>query len=169
MTVQVVRFTVKGMPVDAPIDSSAGASGVGMGRPYTVIYDGQCKVCGRVVKLLRKWDAGSNLLEIIPSQTPGLQARFPWIPTRAYLESVQLVGPGGQTWQGAAAVERLLDALPKGGLVTWVFSIPFARPLAERFYRWFARNRYRLGCGAHCTYRELSLEFGDEEAAKPAH
>jgi predicted DCC family thiol-disulfide oxidoreductase YuxK len=151
MTVQVVRFTVKGMPVDAPVDSTAGASGVGMGRPYTVVYDGQCKVCGRVVKLLRRWDARSNLLEIIPSQTPGLQARFPWIPARAYLESVQLVGPGGQTWQGAAAVERLLDTLPKGGLVTWVFSIPFARPLAERFYRWFARNRYRLGCGEHCT------------------
>jgi predicted DCC family thiol-disulfide oxidoreductase YuxK len=139
-----------------------------MGRPYTVVYDGQCKVCGRVVKLLRRWDARSNLLEIIPSQTPGLQARFPWIPARAYLESVQLVGPGGQTWQGAAAVERLLDTLPKGGLVTWVFSIPFARPLAERFYRWFARNRYRLGCGEHCTYRELALEFGDEEAPEPA-
>ena len=164
MTVQVVRFTVKGVPTDGPIDSSAGASGVGMGRPYTVVYDGQCKVCGRVVKLLRKWDARSGLLEIIPSQTPGLHARFPWIPARAYLESVQLVGPGGQTWQGAAAVERLLDALPKGKLVTWVFSIPFARPLAERFYRWFARNRYRLGCGEHCTYRELSLEFGDEKA-----
>ena len=154
MTDQVVRFTVKGMPADGAIDSTAGASGVGMGRPYTVVYDGQCKVCGRVVRLLRKWDARSNLLEIIPSQTPGLQARFPWIPARAYLESVQLVGPGGQTWQGAAAVERLLDALPKGKLITWVFSIPFARPLAERFYRWFARNRYRLGCGEHCTYRE---------------
>ena len=165
MTVPVVQFTVKGQPAASPLESSAGASGVGMGRPYTLIYDGQCKVCGKLVKALRKWDARSAMLEIIPSQTPGLHARFPWIPTRAYLESVQLVGPHGQTWQGAAAVEHVLDAMPKGGLLTWVFSIPFARPLAERFYRWFARNRYRLGCGSHCTYRELSVEFGDEEAA----
>ena len=169
MTIPVVRFTVKGEPVGSPMDSSAGASGVGLGRPYTLIYDGQCKVCGRLVKMLRKWDEASRLLEIIPSQTPGLHARFPWIPTGAYLESVQLVGPGGHTWQGAAAIEQLLDALPKGGLITWIFSIPFARPLAERFYRWFARNRYRLGCGSHCTYRELSLEFGDDDTpAAPA-
>jgi predicted DCC family thiol-disulfide oxidoreductase YuxK len=32
-----------------------------------------------------------------------------------------------------------------------VFAIPFARTLADRFYRWFARNRYRLGCGEHCA------------------
>ena len=54
------------------------------------------------------------------------------------------------TWQGAAALEHIIDALPKGRLITWIFSIPFVRPLAERFYRWFAMNRYHLGCGEHC-------------------
>jgi predicted DCC family thiol-disulfide oxidoreductase YuxK len=33
------------------------------------------------------------------------------------------------------------------------------RPLAEKFYRWFARNRYRLGCGEHCQLRESDLSF----------
>jgi predicted DCC family thiol-disulfide oxidoreductase YuxK len=66
---------------------------------------------------------------------------------------VQLVGPGGTTWQGAAAIERLLDVLPRGGLLGWVFSVPFVRALADRFYRWFARNRYRLGCGEHCALK----------------
>ena len=155
-TVPVVRFTIAGVDRDAPMPASAG-----LGRPYTIIYDGDCKVCTRIVGVLRGWDR-DRLLEIIPSQTPGVQARFPWIPARAYVESVQLVGPGGRTWQGARAVEEILDLLPKGGLLTWVFSIPFVRPLAERFYRWFARNRYRLGCGAHCTYRELMVEYGDE-------
>ena len=155
-TVPVVRFTIAGVDRDAPLPPSAG-----LGRPYTIIYDGDCKVCTRIVGVLRGWDR-DRLLEIIPSQTPGVHARFPWIPARAYVESVQLVGPGGRTWQGAGAVEEILDLLPKGGLLTWVFSIPFVRPLAERFYRWFARNRYRLGCGAHCTYRELMVEYGDE-------
>jgi predicted DCC family thiol-disulfide oxidoreductase YuxK len=119
-------------------------------RPYTVIYDGSCNVCERLVRGLVKWDRNGEL-EIIPSQTPGLDARFPWIPARAYLESIQLVDHRTRgTFQGAAAVEHIIDVLPKGRLVTWTFSIPFARPVAEKLYRWFAKNRYRLGCGDHC-------------------
>ena len=155
MTVPVVRFV---HPGDA---ASARSVGVGEGRPYTVVYDGNCKVCGRLVKLLIAWDRRHEL-EILPSQTPGVRARFPWIPMRAYAESVQVIGPGGRTWQGAAALEQLLDVLPKGWLLSWIFSIPFIRPLAERFYRWFARNRYMLGCGEHCQYRPLAVDYGDE-------
>lgn len=155
MTVPVVLFTVKGVPV-VPL-----ATPPPLDRPYTVVYDGNCKVCGRLVKLLDKWDR-KRVLEVIPSQTPGVQARFPWIPARAYTESVQLIGPGGRTWQGAAAIEQLLDVLPKGKLLSWIFSIPFVRPLAENFYRWFARNRYRMGCGEHCQSRPLLVDYRDE-------
>jgi predicted DCC family thiol-disulfide oxidoreductase YuxK len=147
MTVPVVHFTVAGQPTTG---GDARAVGVGENRPYVVVYDGNCNVCGRIVRRLDKWDR-DRMLEIVPSQRPGVRDRFPWIPAKAYTESVQLIGPGGTTWQGAAAVERIIDLLPKGGLITWLFSIPFVRPLAERFYRWFARNRYHLGCGDHCT------------------
>lgn len=133
-----MRFTVAGSAADTAFQH----------RPYTVIWDGDCKVCARLANTLKKWDRGQ--LEIIPSQTPGVSARFPWIPARAYRESLQLVGPGGRTWQGAAAIEQLLDVLPRGRLISWVFKIPFVRKLADRFYFWFARNRYRLGCGEHC-------------------
>ena len=155
-TVPVVRFTVRGAPVTAPAPT-------GMGRAWVLVYDGNCKVCGKLVRMLQRWDR-DGALEIVPSQAPGVQARFPWIPARAYTESVQLVGPHGRTWQGAGAVEQIIDLMPKGRLVTWVFSIPFARPLAERFYRWFARNRYRLGCGAHCQFRPQDVDFGEDAA-----
>lgn len=158
MSVQVVRFTVIGHDAGSHTHALTGPDE--SDRPYTVVYDGHCKVCGRLVKLLRWWDRRKHL-EILPSQTPGVQARFPWIPERAYMESVQVIGPGGRTWQGAAAIERLLIVLPKGKLLSWVFKIPFVRALSERFYRWFARNRYMLGCGQHCTYREADLEYGE--------
>jgi predicted DCC family thiol-disulfide oxidoreductase YuxK len=29
------------------------------------------------------------------------------------------------------------------------------RTATDKFYRWFARNRYRLGCGEHCAYRPV--------------
>ena len=131
------------------------------GRRYTVIYDGHCKVCGRMVKLLTEWDRGHDL-EIIPSQTAGVRERFPWIPARAYAESLQVIRTrDGRTWQAAASLEELLNVLPKGRLISWLFEIPFVRPLADRFYRWFARNRYKLGCGNHCAVREANLDYGD--------
>ena len=163
MTVPVVRFTVKGRARDGdgPDTFTAGWSGLDEGRPYTVVYDGHCKVCGKMVRLLRAWDRGSRLLEIVPSQYDGVQARFPWIPARAYLEAVQLIGPGGRTWQGAAAIERIIDIMPRGRLLSWVFRLPFVRTLAERFYRWFARHRYMLGCGEHCTITQDLVDYGD--------
>lgn len=167
MTVPVVRFTVGGVEVGASAKAMAPVTaGVAPGeRPYTVVFDGHCKVCGRLARTLARWDR-RHCFEIVPSQAVGVRARFPWIPARAYAESLQLVGPGGRTWQGAAAIERILDLLPRGRLISWVFDIPFVRRIADRFYRWFARNRFRLGCGEHCQLRAEQLDFPEDGAAR---
>lgn len=122
------------------------------GRAYTVVFDGDCRACTRLSGILRNWD-GTHQLEVVSSQQPGVMARFPWIPPRAYADALQLIAADGTTWHGAAAIEQLLQALPRGRWIAWLFRIPFVRPLADRVYRWFARNRYRLGCGAHWTER----------------
>ena len=150
-TVPVVQFTIAGMDT---------VTSEGLGRPYTVVFDGNCKVCNRLVKLLRAWDRRDEL-EIVPSQAPGVMARFPWIPAKAYAEALQMIGPGGETWSGARAVEQILLVVPKGGLLAWLFRIPYVRVIADRVYRWFARNRYRLGCGAHCQSRPIETLFTD--------
>jgi predicted DCC family thiol-disulfide oxidoreductase YuxK len=161
-TLPVVVFTVNGVPRGAAPSRFPDAS-VGLGRRLTVVYDGDCKVCTRLSRLLAAWDTRRQF-EIVPSQAPGVKARFPWIPPRAYAESLQVIDQSGRTWQGAAALERIIDALPRGRLLSWVFSIPFVRPLAERLYRWFARNRYRLGCGEHCSYRgNAILEYEEND------
>ncbi|MBA3890500.1 MAG: DUF393 domain-containing protein [Gemmatimonadaceae bacterium] len=148
-TVPVVQFTIAGMET---------VTSEGLGRPYTIVFDGHCKVCNRLVKLLRVWDRRDEL-EIVPAQAPGVMARFPWIPAKAYAEALQMVGPGGETWSGARAVEQILMVVPKGRAIAWLFSIPYVRVLADRFYRWFARNRYRLGCGDHCQSRPIETLF----------
>lgn len=150
ITYPVVRFTVRG------VDHATS----GLGRPYTLVYDGMCRVCNRLANVLRKWDT-HRAVEVVPSQASGVMARFPWIPSRAFGEAIQLVGPGGATWQGAAAIEELLDILPRGRWIGWIFHIPLVRVLADRVYRWFARNRYRLGCGEHCVSRPLNVSFPD--------
>jgi predicted DCC family thiol-disulfide oxidoreductase YuxK len=154
VSVPVVRFSIAGRERYEP---GIGESGL----RYIVIYDGDCRVCSQTIKLLTKWDS-SHELEMITSQTPGVHARFPWIPLHAYMESVQVIRMSdGKTWQAAAALEELLKVLPKGGLVSWLFKIPFVRPVADRLYRWFARNRYKLGCGEHCAARDPDLDYRD--------
>jgi predicted DCC family thiol-disulfide oxidoreductase YuxK len=118
-------------------------------RDYTVVYDGNCNVCRRIVTVLERRDKQERL-EIIPSATAHSAGRFPWISPDAYAQSLQVIRKAdNRTWQGAAAVEQLLDVLPKGRFLSWIFSLPFARPVAEKLYRAFARNRYRLACKLH--------------------
>ncbi len=160
MTVEVVRFTFAGEDVAERAAPGAGERG----RLYTVVYDGHCKVCGRMVRVLAKWDR-DHKLEIVPSQQPGVRERFPWIPARSYAESMQVVRTSdGKTWQAAGALEELIKALPKGRLVSWLFKIPFVRPLVDTLYRWFARNRSKFGCGEHCSVRPADLDYHDGDA-----
>jgi predicted DCC family thiol-disulfide oxidoreductase YuxK len=118
-------------------------------RPYALVYDGDCRMCSRVARVVARWDS-DGIIELLPSQSAGLSERFPWISAEAYAAAMQLIAPRGETWQGSAAVEQLLTILPRGKWISWIFRIPFARPIADRVYRWVARNRYRLGCGDHC-------------------
>ena len=151
-TFPVVRFVFGGQE----------ATGAGSGRPWTVVWDGTCRTCARLVGLLEMWDTAGEI-ETIPSQNTSVYVRFPWIPAEAYAEAMQLIGPGGRTWQGAAAVEQLLRILPRGWLLGWVFRLPLMGAATDRFYRWFARNRYRFGCGEHCQARPVRLDFHDAE------
>jgi len=145
MSPQVVRFVYRDTPAMVP----AGT------RPYVVVYDGHCKVCTRMARLLEKWDTRGRI-EILPFQDASVADRFPWIPMEAYREAMQLIGPGKTTWAGSQAIDELLGILPAGWMLGWVFRIPLLGRMIDRFYRWFARNRYRLGCGEHCSYHKVA-------------
>ncbi len=117
---------------------------------YAVIFDGDCDTCRRFVARLREWDTDLTV-EFLPAGDPAVAARFPWISPRELDASVQLVRiADGRTWQGAAAIEALVGMLPHSPRVGWLFRLPFARIIAERVYREFAKNRRRIRCEEHC-------------------
>lgn len=116
--------------------------------PWVVVYDGECSVCTRTVNRIRDLDRDSRI-ELVPFQAAGVPERFPVLAREDFERSIQLVGPD-QRYEGAAAVERILSLLPGVSPLVWLFRIPLARPIAERIYRLFARNRHRFGCGEHC-------------------
>jgi acetyl esterase len=112
-------------------------------RRHVLVYDGECGVCLRSVRLLRGWDRGDRI-EMAPFQSEGVMDRFPRIPEDEFREAVQLIAPDGRRWSGADAVERALALTPRGRPIAWLFRLPFARHIARRAYRWFARNRGRF-------------------------
>ena len=146
---RVVRFALGGRVSDRG----------GEGRPWTLVYDGSCNVCGKAVRAIERWDRRHEI-ELVPSQNPCVAARFPWIPPDAYADAMQLIGPGGRTTQGADAFEELLRILPRGWMLGWIFKLPLVGWLADKLYRWFARNRYRFGCGEHCRVGGSRVDYG---------
>jgi len=116
---------------------------------YTVIYDGRCRVCQASVELLRRWDRAGRF-ELLAFQDPAVPARFPAIPAASMRDALQLAGPDGTRWEGAAALERILTELPAGSALAAAFRLPVMGRLLDRAYRWFARHRYRFGCSDHC-------------------
>ena len=134
------------------------------GRRYTVIYDGHCGMCAGLAGRLAKTDR-RGVFEIVPSQVTGLYARFPWITPEAYADSLQVVrNSDKRTWQGAAAVEQIVNELRAGWLLSWIFAIPFARPLAEHLYRWIADHRNKLGYGEHCRVHTPPSDAGEKNS-----
>jgi predicted DCC family thiol-disulfide oxidoreductase YuxK len=120
-----------------------------VGAPWTLVYDGECQVCIASVNRLRDWDRDGRF-EMVAYQSEGVKERFPAISDREFEESVQLIGPEAGRWEGAEAVEKVFELVPRTRPLAWLFRIPFARPVARWAYRLFARNRGRFGCGDHC-------------------
>lgn len=120
------------------------------GRPWTLVYDGSCNVCGRLVRRVQRWDS-RHVIQAIASQNDTVATRFPWISRESFDESMYVIAADGRTWSGAAAAKQLLGILPFGWLLGWLWGLPTFGALADRGYRIFARNRYRFGCAEHCA------------------
>lgn len=146
-TVPVVTFTVRAPPLDADAVAAARAA---VTRPV-VLYDGTCRMCTRLARLLRTLDR-RRTLDVLAGQEVPVETRFPWITRGALAEALHLVLPGGETVAGARAVAEIVRMLPGGALPAWVLRLPGVRALTDVAYRWVARNRHALGCGAHCRY-----------------
>jgi len=120
--------------------------------PWHLIFDGQCAFCQRCVALLRRWDRGGRL-RCVPLQDKAALAALPPIPGAALEQAMHLVTADGAVYAGAEAVPPLLRVLPGGPPLALLFGIPGVPGLANRIYRWVARNRHQLGCGSAVCHR----------------
>ena len=119
---------------------------------WTLIYDGECRFCRRVVRLLERWDSRGQL-KTVPLQTTADLALLPPIPRASLEQAMHLVTPDGVVLAGAAAAPAILRLLPGGGLLARTFRVPGIAALADVVYRAVARSRHRLGCGSDACAR----------------
>jgi predicted DCC family thiol-disulfide oxidoreductase YuxK len=122
-----------------------------------VIYDGQCPLCRKSVRLLQGLDwfdllayHDARKLELLPP------AAVPPDPARL-LEEMHLLTPDGKRlYHGFKAFRWLAWRLPLLWLVAPFLYLPGMESLGQRVYLWVARNRFRLvPChGGVCNLRD---------------
>lgn len=108
-----------------------------------LIYDGQCPICMRAVRWVRKY-MRPGAIELLACQDPQRPGRFPDMPESQCLTAMQFVLPDGRVLSGAEALPPILRRMRRWHWLARLLELPLIRHMAPCIYRWVARNRYTL-------------------------
>jgi len=135
-----------------------------MARAAVLLFDGHCRLCTAGARKLARW-ARPGAVELASFQDPSVLGRFPDLTRDQCLQAMHLVEPDGHVFGGAEAVVAVL--VTRGWLFAWtrLYYLPGLRWLADRAYRWVARNRYRLTGRAPCD--ETGCVLHPERRSRP--
>jgi predicted DCC family thiol-disulfide oxidoreductase YuxK len=104
----------------------------------TLVYDGDCEICRYWVEYWKQQTGGRVVYR--PYQEAA--SDYPTINLEDFRHAIQLIGPNGQTYAGAAATYRLLRHAGGRGVWWWMYEhVPGFAPASERAYAFFARRR----------------------------
>lgn len=102
-----------------------------------------CRFCTRSAKSLTRF-FGPTRVRAENFQEEGVLARYPAVTYDAAMTAMHVVSPDGRIYAGAAAIARLVRALPVIGVISYVYYLPVIKQLTDIAYRLIAKNRYRL-------------------------
>jgi len=120
-----------------------------------VLIDGACPLCRREADLWRWLDRGRGRIALQDIGALDFNLIDCVLTPEQAMEQIHGILPSGAHVCGMEVFRRAYAAVGWAGLVAptaW----PLLRPLFDRGYRWFARNRLRLtgrhrACGETCT------------------
>ncbi|GAC1344429.1 MAG: hypothetical protein NVSMB23_19320 [Myxococcales bacterium] len=120
--------------------SPAGAAyAAAVADPLIVIFDASCGVCEACVRKLQR-SAPADTFRFVGNDAPELPPGV----DRAQAQETVIVLEGARQWTHAAAVARLLRALPPWAPLGTLLDLPGVRALAGAGYQAFARRRHRV-------------------------
>ncbi|MBK7404058.1 MAG: DUF393 domain-containing protein [Phycisphaerales bacterium] len=108
-----------------------------------ILIDGACPLCRREGRALMRLDRGRGRLVLVDIAAPGFDPSVYGKTLDELNARIHGVSPGGEVYSGMEVFRRAYGRVGLGWL--WApTGWPVLRPVCDAFYRWFARNRYRL-------------------------
>lgn len=156
-------MSAAGPTPDATAPAPAGAATNGW--EIRVLYDGECPLCAREIRALRRLDRGRGRIDFEDIAAPAFDAGRYGLTARDVIDRIHGVLPDGRVVEGMEVFRRAWAAVGLGFLLAptaW----PGLRRIADAAYRAFARNRLRLtgrgdACEAgHCATGERGVRDG---------
>jgi predicted DCC family thiol-disulfide oxidoreductase YuxK len=118
-----------------------------LGTPqFTVIFDGDCGLCRRSLKVLRATDILKKFVYVDFHREDIIQSQFPALVGSDFEHAMYAVDPSGKSYRGFFAFKRLIWGSPILWLLIPVFYFPGASFLGPKIYGWVARNRKHMYC-----------------------
>jgi predicted DCC family thiol-disulfide oxidoreductase YuxK len=118
-----------------------------------VLYDGDCPLCTREIRLLERRDRGRGRIQFEDIARPSFDPGAYGLDANQVMARIHGVLPDGTVVEGVEVFRRAYGAVGLGWLMAptrW----PGLRSLADLAYRVFARNRLRwTGRACECESR----------------
>jgi len=113
----------------------------------TCIFDGQCGICRKSVRLAMKVGARC---EFVTSQSIDFAVQPAGVTAERCAREVVFVDSDQHVYGGALAVSQILK-VSKMRILGTLIAAPVVLPAAEATYRWVARNRWRIPTREYCS------------------
>src|SRR5262245_51525233 len=120
-----------------------------IGAAPTLIYDGDCGICGQWVEYWRRLTGD----RVVYRPYQDAASDFPAIPIDEFRRAIQWIEPDGTIHAGAAATFRVLAHAPGKRGWWWLYRrVPGFAPISEACYAFFARRRGLLATLTRCLW-----------------
>ena len=111
----------------------------GTNQKLVFIFDGSCGFCTACAEVFRLLDRRGQL-QFLPFQVPGVPQRYGLTITQCE-QAAWAILPSGEVYQGAQAINLILDTSIGIRLFESLFQIPGMRELEWSAYAWVAAHR----------------------------
>ncbi|MDY6928864.1 MAG: DUF393 domain-containing protein [Pseudomonadota bacterium] len=108
----------------------------------TIFYDGGCPLCAIEMRHLKRLNE-DNKLRFVDIMAADFAQRYPELDWQALNDRIHAMRVDGTMLIGLDVTYEAWRLVGKGWLyapLRW----PLIKPLADRFYLWFAKHRYRI-------------------------